>query len=144
MEIVIETKSSEKRELLEAVTAFYVKTLKLGNSKFSLTVSTVPNLTKELGMRGATAMVSDKHIAVALDSRLSIEMIFQVLAHEMVHVKQRCRGQLKHRVNKKGNVVWTWLGRDYKTTYLESPWEIEAFSRERVLANKVVSLFCKF
>jgi hypothetical protein len=140
MEIEISTRSSAKRELLKAVTALYARMLKIENSKFSVVVSMVPGFAKEMGMNGAACLVEDRVVAVALDSRLPMEQLLITLAHEMVHVKQRAKGQLKSRYNRKGEVVWSWMGRDYNTHYFDSPWELEAFSRERVMANKVAHI----
>lgn len=140
MEIQIITRSPAKRALLQAVTALYAQLLKLENSKFSVVVSLVPSFAKETGMNGAACLVEDKVVAVAIDSRLPMEQMLITLAHEMVHVKQRAKGQLKSRINRKGEVVVSWMGRDYNTNYFDSPWELEAFSRERIMANKIAHI----
>lgn len=140
MEIQIVTRSAAKRELLKAVTALYARLLKIENSKFSVVVSMVPGFSKEMGMNGAACLMEDKVVAVAIDSRLPMEQMLITLAHEMVHVKQRAKGQLKSRYNRKGDVVWSWMGRDYNTHYFDSPWELEAFSRERIMANKIAHI----
>lgn len=143
MEIKVTTKSVAKRELLLAVANLYARLLNIENSKFSVIIDTVQGFAKSRGMNGAACLIEDKVIAVALDSKLSLEQTFITLAHEMVHVKQRAKGQLKNRIGRKGQVVWTWMGRDYNTDYFESPWEIEAFSRERIMANKVAHIIAK-
>lgn len=140
MEIQIVTRSPAKRTLLKAVTALYAQLLKIENSKFSVVVSMVPGFAKEMGMNGAACLVEDKVVAVAIDSRLSMEQMLITLAHEMVHVKQHAKGQLKSRITRRGKVVVSWMGRDYNTHYFDSPWELEAFSRERVMANKVAHI----
>lgn len=140
MEIKVTTKSIAKRELLLAVANLYARILKIEKSKFVVIIDTVKGFAKARGMNGAACLIEDKVIAVALDSKLSLEQTFITLAHEMVHVKQRAKGQLKNRIDNKGRVVWTWMGRDYNTDYFESPWEIEAFSRERIMANKVAHI----
>jgi len=52
------------------------------------------------------------------------------LAHEMVHVKQHAKGELKSMLIKREE---RWQGRYIKldeTHYFDRPWEIEAFGRE--------------
>ena len=61
---------------------------------------------------------------------------FRVLAHEMVHVKQYARGEIKdHWVDgKPPSVMWRGkIWRETKREYipvLDAPWEIEAYGRE--------------
>lgn len=59
--------------------------------------------------------------------------MLQCLAHEMVHVKQYARGELSN-----GLITAKWQGKSYKLTdsmedYLNWPWEIEAYGRDRSL-----------
>ena len=52
--------------------------------------------------------------------------LLETLAHEMVHVKQYARRELKPRVD-------CWMGKTYnpkKVSYWDLPWEIEAHGRE--------------
>ena len=60
------------------------------------------------------------------------------LAHEMVHVKQMAKGQLKSAP--RGAQLW--MGKKYpaKTPYLDQPWEIEAFSRQELLMRRAIEL----
>lgn len=52
-----------------------------------------------------------------------------ILCHEMVHMSQYMRGDLKLDMNKK---EFTWKGRKYENTYPydSRPWEIEAFNMQ--------------
>lgn len=59
--------------------------------------------------------------------------VLQCLAHEMVHVKQYARGELTNQL-----ITAKWQGKTYKLTnsmedYLNWPWEIEAYGRDRAL-----------
>ena len=58
------------------------------------------------------------------------------LAHEMVHVKQMAKGQLK--MGSRGAQVW--MGKRYpaKTPYLDRPWEVEAFSRQELIMRRAI------
>jgi hypothetical protein len=59
--------------------------------------------------------------------------MLQCLAHEMVHVKQYARGELTDQL-----ITAKWQGKTFKLTnsmedYLNWPWEIEAYGRDRSL-----------
>lgn len=140
MLVKVNTKSGDKKNFVESVILFLVKTLKLEKSKFNLSVYTISNFAKEQQMRGAIANIADKELLMFLDSRLKIEELFYTIAHEMVHVKQYAKGQLKTYKKRNGKNGFKWLGKCYETDYLDSPWEIEAFSKERILANKILKV----
>ena len=67
-------------------------------------------------------------------------MILRTLAHELVHVKQYITGELSWRDN-----GLLWKGElydvDYLTEQLETPYEIEAYGREKGL---LISFFIKW
>jgi hypothetical protein len=75
-----------------------------------------------------------------IDSSLGFERLLLTLAHEMVHVKQYAKGQVKN--NSQGKVRF-WMGKSVRKDYYEQPWELEAFSKERILANKVFKILSK-
>lgn len=59
--------------------------------------------------------------------------MLQCLAHEMVHVKQYARGELSNEL-----ITARWQGKTFMLTnsmedYLNWPWEIEAYGRDRSL-----------
>jgi hypothetical protein len=143
MEIKVVCKSLEKREFIESVAFLYARMLNIEANKVFIEVKTVPGLIKSMGYNGGLIPVDSKNMCLLLDSRLDIEQMLITLAHEMVHAKQYAKGQLRQRVNKKGNAVYTWLGREFKTSYFDSPWELEAFKRERVMANRVAAILSK-
>jgi len=140
MQIQVITRNPDRRELITAVAYYYAKTLNLTNSKYLLSIQTIPGFVKERGMRGAITKVGERELAIALDSRLSHEQLFCTLAHEMVHAKQYARGQLKIYDKRNGDFGFKWMGQRCDSDYLDCPWEVEAFSRERVLANKIIKI----
>lgn len=143
MEIQVNCRSKGRRALIEAAAAFYAQELKLNKSKTKLVIDNVSGFSKETGYRGAVAKMGKGVLAMALDSRLESETLFNTLAHEMVHVKQYALGQLDVVAGRKGTVNYKWLGRINKNEYFDCPWEVEAFSRERLLANKIIKLLTK-
>jgi hypothetical protein len=77
-----------------------------------------------------------RDFTITVDPNLGKRNMLLVLAHEMVHIKQYAKGELKDyvRVNKvkwKGKVY-----NDSKIDYWEQPWEIEAHGREKGLYYK--------
>ena len=69
-------------------------------------------------------------------TRKKIHM-FYVLAHEMVHLKQMAKGELKDRYKKTKDVT-VWRGETYEDdiSYWDQPWEIEAYGLENSLVAK--------
>jgi hypothetical protein len=77
-----------------------------------------------------------RDFTITVDPNLGKRNMLLVIAHEMVHIKQYAKGELKDyvRVNKvkwKGKVY-----NDAKIDYWEQPWEIEAHGREKGLYYK--------
>jgi hypothetical protein len=82
----------------------------------------------------ASVMSIDDHhrpreFSLCLNPKMSKRKTLQSLAHEIVHVKQYARGELKHLL-RRSEAKWldTYIPED--TFYFERPWEIEAFGRE--------------
>lgn len=140
MNIQVISKSKTKRPFLEAIASLYEDRLKLKSSKMDVLIYTVANFRKSTGFNGAACLVDKNTVSVALDSKLPVDDLVQTLAHEMVHVKQYAKGQLKDLVDKKGNEYKTWLGKKFEGHYYDQPWEVEAFKRERLLANEVAKV----
>lgn len=63
--------------------------------------------------------------------------MFTVLAHEMVHLKQMAKGEMKDRYVKT-RYVTVWQGDRYEddVSYWDQPWEIEAYGLENSLVAK--------
>ena len=77
---------------------------------------------------------SPRTFEIAIDSRKQRHKQLQILAHEMVHVKQYAKNELKSDDPSHASFA----GKAYKITasiedYLNYPWEIEAFGREKGL-----------
>jgi hypothetical protein len=74
-----------------------------------------------------------RNFIISIDPKLSKKMILLVLAHEMVHVKQYARGELKDLM--RTNMV-KYMGKlydDEKISYWSHPWEKEARKLEKKL-----------
>ena len=76
---------------------------------------------------------------VYVDNKLSKYEQRLVLAHEMIHVKQYVKGELK--VTNKEEVIWK--GRKYQYDYSynrQMPWENEAYKHDNLLMKKCRAL----
>jgi hypothetical protein len=69
-------------------------------------------------------------------TKLALLNMATTLAHEMVHVRQLAKGQLKYLA--KQNRIW--MGRRYtkKTRYLDQPWEQDAFARQEIIVRRAI------
>lgn len=63
--------------------------------------------------------------------------MFIALAHEMVHLKQFAKGEVKDKLYKRKYVkVWKGEVYDDEVSYWDQPWEIEAYGMENSLVAK--------
>ena len=85
---------------------------------------------------GLTTRVTDDLFIVAVNSRQNMKDLGLTLAHELVHVKQMAKGQLR---TVGGKTMWA--GKPYKpsTEYLQRPWEIQAFSRQELILRRALN-----
>lgn len=70
---------------------------------------------------------------IGINPKLRRHKMLQCLAHEMVHVKQYAKGELSNEL-----ITAKWQGKTFKLTnsiedYLNWPWEVEAYGRDRAL-----------
>lgn len=78
---------------------------------------------------------------ITLDSNLTKRETFLALAHEMVHVKQYAKGEMKD-IFRPARMT-KWHGEKYDSDnmdYWEQPWEIEAYGREKGLYFKFMNM----
>lgn len=73
---------------------------------------------------------------VILNKKMNKKTTLIALAHEMVHIKQYARGELKDYL-RNNNVKWR--GKVFcldKVEYWSSPWEKEAYKKDKLLYEK--------
>ena len=75
--------------------------------------------------------VRPRKFIMEVDAGLGLERMLEMLAHEMVHVKQFATGEL---VDNPGSKTVKWLGKRVSLRdddgYWTLPWEIEAYGRQ--------------
>lgn len=141
MNIFVLAKNKQRRELIHSVCEFYSNELKLQKSKYSLVVRLIPKMTKDQGIHGGVSQCENKILEMLLDSSMRFDMMISTIAHEMIHVKQYAKGQLKARLKSNNKTEFKWLGKVYKEkNYYDNPWEIDAFRNEKLLLNKLLKI----
>ena len=135
MNFMVDMRKSDRKDFIEALVQLFIRELKLERSKTELVVFTKSGFEKETGAAGMVYPYSNGLITMEIDSRLTVERLVDTLSHEMVHVKQIAKGQLKY----KGKKIY-WKGKyvnHKKVSYYDHPWEHEAWKNQKFLASKV-------
>jgi hypothetical protein len=140
MNIQVMARNSISKGLVENCLQFFRNELKLQNSRYSLIVVPERGMSVRDGIRGSVFKLGPTVIGMNIDTALDTERLIIALAHEMIHVKQYARGQITHGKNLNSKF---WMGKKFRGHYYDLPWEVEAFSKERVLANKVFKIIDK-
>ena len=140
MDIQVMARKSISKLLVENCLQMFRNELKLQNSRYSLIVVPDRGMSVKDGIRGSVFKLGPTVIGMSIDTALDTERLIIALAHEMVHVKQYARGQITHGKNLNSRF---WMGKKFRGHYYDLPWEVEAFSKERVLANKVFQIIDK-
>ena len=133
MDYLVEARSKQKKQFIEAILPSMVKQLGLTNTKKSLLI----RLEKDCEGMGYTVPVDilDSSVVI-IKPTMTIKSIGITLAHEMVHVRQMAKGILKIK-----NGVNYWCGKRYtkRTKYLDQPWEQDAFARQEIVFRKAIT-----
>jgi hypothetical protein len=138
------TKSEKRKGLLTAATKFYAHLLLPKRTVECLNVEVILNpKLKDYGYcmsDGDDRSPKEFQIELQTGRDRNDEDLFKTLAHEMVHLKQYAKNELKASlaVKQVGNTMTfgtTWMGEIYEFTksqhgYWDAPWEIEAYGRE--------------
>jgi hypothetical protein len=140
MEIKVICNSKRRRELIFAVSMYYAKTLKIRRRKFAVTIRDIPDFFATTGGYAAATLDSDKHVVMHIDSKLGPLQIAEVLAHEFIHVEQYALGKLGQYIRPSGEYGWLWEGKKNRCKYDNQPWEIDAYNRQKPLANKIINI----
>lgn len=137
---VINVRNAERKQLIENCIKFYARELKITNSRAHLLVKGVTGLDRENGAAAQLVVIVQGLMVLEVDSRLNGRELIDTLAHEMVHVKQHVRGQTRSE-NRRGRLIRYWMGREVDTRrvhYTDLPWELEAYGKEKILANRLL------
>ena len=131
---------AKARKFLSSLMPSMIGQLGLTRSRRAVLVKITPDVPD--GMEGATMYidVADCYLVLIKQprrlSKSSLLNMATTLAHEMVHVRQLAKGQLKYLSSQ----TKIWMGRRYtsKTRYLDQPWEQDAFARQEMLMRRAI------
>jgi hypothetical protein len=121
----VEVKGGRKtqRKYAESMVDFCIDMLGLGKIR---TLDITVHFTNKTGdSEGLCCRVDDREYEIEINKNLKLRTMLETIAHEMVHVKQYVRHELKEPTVWKGTNVDT-----DKVEYWDLPWEIEAHGRE--------------
>jgi len=140
LEYLVEASSEKTRKFLDSLMPSLIDQLKLTNSKRAVLVRVGNDIPKE--MMGATLHieVADCYLVLLKPPKritpTNLIYMATTLAHEMVHVRQLAKGQMKFLKNQ----ARIWMGKRYKasTPYLDQPWEVDAYSKQELLLRRAI------
>lgn len=142
MEYLVEATNPKVSMFLDSLMPSMVEQLGLARSRRAVLVKVTDDI--EPGMQGATLNidVADCYLVlIKKPKRVTKTALLDMgttLAHEMVHVRQLAKGQMKFLPNQ----TRIWMGKRYtkKTHYLDQPWELDAFARQEIVFRKAIEL----
>jgi hypothetical protein len=140
MEYDVDASSPKVKKFLASLMPSFIEQLGLTNSKRAVLVKVTKDVDDEF--QGATHNIEFADCYLVLlkapkrSTPIALLEMAGTLAHEMVHVKQLAKGQMKFLPNE----VKIWKGKKYtkKTKYLDMPWEIDAFSKQEILLRRAI------
>jgi hypothetical protein len=142
MEYLVEATNPDVSKFLNSLIPSMVEQLGLSRSRRAVLIKVTDEI--EENMQGATLNIDIADCYLVLikkPKRLTKASLLEMgttLAHEMVHVRQLAKGQMKFLPNQ--NRIW--MGKRYsnKTHYLDQPWELDAFARQEIVFRKAIEL----
>ena len=142
MEYLVEAKNEHAGKFIDSLMPSMIEQLGLTRSRRAVLVKVTHDV--EDGFKGATLdiKIADCYLVLIKQpkrvTKSSLMDIGLTLAHEMVHVRQLAKGQMKFLPNESK----VWMGKRYnkRTHYLDQPWELDAFARQEILFRKAIEL----
>ena len=128
--------SAKTRKFCTALMPSIIRQLGLESSRMAVCVMIDAGFGDDEGMAVDLGIEGVDCFLVVLKPSNRLRDLASALAHEMVHVKQMAKGQLKS--GSRGSQIW--MGRRYpkSTPYLSRPWEIEAFSKQELIMRRAI------
>ena len=128
-----------KRELAESVARFCIRELMPRMRTLEVGIL----LSRDMaGADGFCLNRNRREFELEIDSRLGYEDFVSCICHEMTHVKQHARGELKDKTLS----LKEWKGAEWITLYstvdeyMALPWEAEAYEQQEILLEKWLTL----
>ena len=142
MEHLVEATNPNVSKFLYSLMPSMITQLGLTRSRRAVLIKVTDEI--EEGMQGATLNIeiADCYLVLIKQpkrvTKASLLEMGTTLAHEMVHVRQLAKGQMKFLPNQ----ARIWMGKRYnkRTHYLDQPWELDAFARQEIVFRKAIEL----
>jgi hypothetical protein len=142
MEYLVEATTPNVSKFLDSLMPSMIEQLGLTRSRRAVLIKVTDEI--EDGMQGATLNIeiADCYLVLIKQpkrvTKASLLEMGTTLAHEMVHVRQLAKGQMKFLPNQ----ARIWMGKRYnkRTHYLDQPWELDAFARQEIVFRKAIEL----
>lgn len=127
--------SRRNRKFVEAILPSMLTQLKLNASRRALLIRIADECEDNQGITLDLTQATGAYLVVIKPNR-RLKEIGMTLAHELVHVKQLAKGQLKY--TKTGANIWAGKRYSKSIAYLDRPWEVEAFSRQELILRRAI------
>lgn len=122
----------EVRDLAEKIICWYLKRVMPRMRTLNISVK-FSNCMENSGAFGYCLMEDDNRtFEIEIDRNLRMYDMVSTLCHELTHLKQYARNEMKQLDN--GRIRWKKKVYSENTAYEDSPWEKEAFRVEKQLA----------
>jgi hypothetical protein len=139
MEFAVEA-NGKSQKFLTAIMPSMIKQLNLENSQRAVLVKVTSDI--DPGFYGATLHIEVADCYLVLlkkPKRMTAHALIEMsttLAHEMVHVRQLAKGQMKFLKNQ----ARIWMGKRYsaKVPYLDQPWELQALGLQEIIVRRAI------
>ena len=125
-----------KRKALMVAANFYAKRLKIEKHDVTLCICFKYDLTKTFSVYAQVDRINAKRINLEIDAKIHNDIALDILAHEMVHVKQYLKGELGE--DSKGFQLWKGSQVEAGLSYTKQPWEREAMRKQVIMKYEYV------
>jgi hypothetical protein len=138
--ITVSGSTKKKRLLAESVTYFMVEELLPRHRTLQIEIS-LSDLMLESGVCGFCNAFTPREFLIEIDKKIDAYAMIETICHEMIHVKQHARRELKNYDYKEMSVLWK--NERYSIepeNYNKFPWEKEAYEYEFIYAKKFLEM----
>lgn len=130
IKICLEGGTKTQRNLTEQAARFIIGELVPRKRKLELDIM----IHSMKGYYGLCEHVDTNEFEINIHSKQNLYQYITTLAHELVHMKQYIRGELKSDCRK-----MSWMGKDMSDLpYSKQPWESEAYDLQHDLAKNFI------
>ena len=138
--VKVKGSGKNKRAMVDSVAEYCIGMLMPRlKGKLNIEISLIPRLKEKESIAGDCIWEDDtcvrpREFTIRVDSTQDLQSMLETICHEMVHVKQYARGELKDLARSSKCCKWKGKKINFDSThYFDQPWEIEAHGRERGL-----------